>query len=116
MGELCKEWHIACLNLSKGAAGGSSYEDQFSIERDRPSEIQKAEEGRKDRPSHKYRGTLHGAASTQGAPLRGRIEAFHAMTDFRQKLARSAYLVALAASMAGWVWVLYEGVEWILGV
>ena len=38
------------------------------------------------------------------------------MNDFRHKLARSAYLVALAASMAGWVWVLYEGVEWILGV
>jgi hypothetical protein len=38
------------------------------------------------------------------------------MNDFRQKLARSAYLVALAASMVGWVWVLYAGAEWILGV
>ena len=104
------------LKPFEGRSRGSSYEDQLSIEHDRPSEIQKAEEGRKDQSSHKYRGTLHGAAPTPGAPLGGRIEAFRAMNDFRHKLARSAYLVALAASMAGWVWVLYEGVEWILGV
>jgi len=104
------------LKPFEGRSRGSSYEDQFTIARDRPSEIQKAEEGRKDRSSRNYRGTLHGAASPPRAHLRGRSEAFHAMNDFRQKLARSAYLVALAASMVGWVWVLYAGAEWILGV
>ena len=103
------------LKPFEGRSRGSSYEDQFTIARDRPSEIQKAEEGRKDRPSRKYRGTLHGTASTPGAPLGGRIEAFHAMNDFRQKLARSAYLVAVATSMIGWVWVLYQSFEWALG-
>ena len=38
------------------------------------------------------------------------------MNDLRQKLARSVYLAALAASMVAWVWVLYEGVEWVRGV
>ncbi len=38
------------------------------------------------------------------------------MNGFRQKIARLAYLTALAASMVGWVWVLYEGIGWALGV
>ena len=43
------------------------------------------------------------------------IEALRAVNGFRHKLARSAYLAALAASMVGWVWVLFQGVEWVLG-
>jgi hypothetical protein len=38
------------------------------------------------------------------------------MNGFRQKLARLAYLAVLAVSMVSWVWVLYEGVGWALGV
>jgi hypothetical protein len=38
------------------------------------------------------------------------------MKDLRQKIARSTYVAALAASMVAWVWVLFEGVEWVLGV
>jgi hypothetical protein len=38
------------------------------------------------------------------------------MNGFPQMLARSAYLAALAVSMVGWVWVLYEGLGWALGV
>ena len=34
----------------------------------------------------------------------------------RQKLASSVYLAGLAAAMAGWMWALYLGVEWALGV
>ena len=44
------------------------------------------------------------------------IEALRAVNGFRHKLARSAYLAALAASMVGWAWVLFQGVEWVLGV
>jgi len=38
------------------------------------------------------------------------------MNSFRQTVTRSVYLVALAASMVGWAWVLFQGVEWALGV
>ncbi|SDJ64915.1 hypothetical protein SAMN05444171_1121 [Bradyrhizobium lablabi] len=38
------------------------------------------------------------------------------MSDLRPTLARSAYLVALAASMVGWVWMILAGVGWVLGV
>ena len=37
------------------------------------------------------------------------------MNDLRQKLTRSAYLAALAGSMVAWLWVLYEGLEWVIG-
>jgi hypothetical protein len=37
------------------------------------------------------------------------------MNGLRQKIARSTYLAALAAAMVAWVWVLFEGVEWVLG-
>jgi hypothetical protein len=38
------------------------------------------------------------------------------MNDLRQKITRSTYLAALAATMVTWVWVLFEGVEWVLGI
>jgi hypothetical protein len=38
------------------------------------------------------------------------------MNRLRSVLARSAYLVALATGMVGWVWVLLTGVGWALGV
>ena len=38
------------------------------------------------------------------------------MNGLRPTLARSAYLTALAISMVGWLWALYEGLEWVLGV
>jgi hypothetical protein len=31
-------------------------------------------------------------------------------------LARSAYLAATTSAMLGWVWLLFEGLEWALGV
>jgi hypothetical protein len=33
----------------------------------------------------------------------------------RQKLARPVYLTAIALAMVGWMWVLFEGLEWVLG-
>ena len=38
------------------------------------------------------------------------------MNDLWQKITQSTYLAALAAAMVAWVWVLFEGVEWVLGV
>jgi len=38
------------------------------------------------------------------------------MSIWRQKLARSVYLAALAITMVGWVLALLEGLEWALGV
>ncbi len=38
------------------------------------------------------------------------------MTANREKLIRSVYLVAIAAAMAGWLWGLFAGVGWLLGV
>jgi hypothetical protein len=38
------------------------------------------------------------------------------MNARRGRLARSLYLSAIAMAMAGWIWVLFEGVEWVLGV
>jgi hypothetical protein len=37
------------------------------------------------------------------------------MSAPRQKLARSVYLAALAIAMAGWMWAMFEGVQWVLG-
>jgi hypothetical protein len=37
------------------------------------------------------------------------------MNGLRQKLSRSVYLAALAASMIGWLWVLFEGLGWVVG-
>jgi hypothetical protein len=37
------------------------------------------------------------------------------MIALRQGLARSAYLVAIATAMAGWIWMLFAGIEWMLG-
>jgi hypothetical protein len=38
------------------------------------------------------------------------------MTAWRERLARSLYLSAIAMAMVGWIWMLFEGVEWALGV
>jgi len=37
------------------------------------------------------------------------------MSAGRQKLERSLYLAAIAITMAGWMWALFEGLEWALG-
>ena len=38
------------------------------------------------------------------------------MKRVRSGFVRSAYLVALATSMVGWVWMLLVGAGWALGV
>jgi hypothetical protein len=37
------------------------------------------------------------------------------MSALRPRLARSAYLAAIATAMAGWMWMLFAGLEWMLG-
>lgn len=37
------------------------------------------------------------------------------MSAGRQTLERSIYLAALAISMAGWMWVMFQGLQWVLG-
>jgi len=37
------------------------------------------------------------------------------VSPLRQKLMRSGYLAVLATSMAGWIWVLFESLVWVLG-
>jgi hypothetical protein len=37
------------------------------------------------------------------------------MNILRQKLAQPVYLVAITAAMAGWMWMLFEGLQWMLG-
>jgi hypothetical protein len=39
----------------------------------------------------------------------------HAVSAWRQTLARSIYLAALAIAMAGWVWTLLSALGWMLG-
>lgn len=36
------------------------------------------------------------------------------MSALRQRLAPSVYLAAIAMAMAGWVWMLFAGLEWVL--
>jgi hypothetical protein len=38
------------------------------------------------------------------------------MNAWRGTLARSLYLSAIVIAMAGWILMLFEGVEWIFGV
>jgi hypothetical protein len=38
------------------------------------------------------------------------------MNFLREKLAQPVYLVAIAAATAGWMWMLFQGLEWVLGV
>ena len=38
------------------------------------------------------------------------------VSTLRQRLARSVYLASIAMAMAGWMWVLFEGLAWALGV
>jgi hypothetical protein len=37
------------------------------------------------------------------------------MNGLRQKLAGSVYLAAVAGSMVGWLWVLFEALGWVMG-
>jgi hypothetical protein len=37
------------------------------------------------------------------------------VSALRQMLARPVYLAAIAIAMAGWMWVLFEGLAWALG-
>jgi hypothetical protein len=38
------------------------------------------------------------------------------MAPLRQLLAAPVYLAATAIATLGWVWMLFEGVQWMLGV
>ena len=38
------------------------------------------------------------------------------MSALRAKFAPSIYLTAVALAMAGWIWMLFEGAAWVLGV
>jgi hypothetical protein len=97
-------------------ARGNFNEDHLSSCRHQSGKIQKAEEGCQEPFVAEHRATLHGVTAPPGTYFRGRIEALRAMNDLRQKIARSTYVAALAAAMVAWVWVLFEGVEWVLGV
>ena len=101
------------LQLLQGRGRGNSNENNLSIQPRRPSKIQKAEEGHEYPFIRQPCRALSGAAAAQGPHFRGRIKALCAMIGSRHTPARSA---ALAASVMGWVWVLYEGVGWALGV
>jgi hypothetical protein len=35
---------------------------------------------------------------------------------WRERVALSLYLSAIAISMAGWLWTLFEGLEWAIGI
>jgi hypothetical protein len=37
------------------------------------------------------------------------------VSALRQRIARSAYVAGIAIAMAGWIWMLFVGLEWVLG-
>lgn len=37
------------------------------------------------------------------------------MNIVRQKLEQYVYLAAIASAMAGWMWMIFEGLQWVLG-
>ena len=58
---------------------------------------------------------IYGIAASPGADIRGGILASQPVNALRKKLVRSGYLAAIAMAMAGWMWMLFEGLEWVLG-
>jgi len=80
--------------------------------------VQKAKAGKKRR---QHRAQVHGVAASSRADFRGGIVASSSVSASswvsagRENLVRSAYLAALGMAMAGWMWMLFEGLEWVLG-
>jgi len=38
------------------------------------------------------------------------------VNGIRQKLAQPVYLAAIGIAMVGWMWMLFQGIEWAFGV
>jgi hypothetical protein len=79
-------------------------------------EIQKVKDVREADRFLEHRTAISGIAQPEEAGVRGGIMAEYAMSAWRQKLAHSVYLAAIATAMVGWIWALLEGLEWALGV
>lgn len=90
-----------------------SHEAQQSGHNHRPSKVQKAEEDPQSFGQH--RTAIYGIAAVAGAVIRGGIVANHTVNIVRQKLEQYVYLAAIASAMAGWMWMIFEGLQWVLG-
>jgi hypothetical protein len=98
------------------AAGGSN-EEWLQVHDSRPAKVQKArEEGCEKSGFGQYRAPVYGIETAPGVDIRGGIMEKHPLNTTLQKLARSIYLTAIAVAMVGWIWVLFEGIGWVLGV
>jgi hypothetical protein len=89
--------------------GSPSY-DQWSFKIEKAEEIQEAYRLRK------HCAAIYGVAQPSETIIRGRIVACHAMRAGRQILTWSVYFAATTMTMVGWIWALFEGLEWALGV
>ena len=75
----------------------------------------KSKEGFEDYGFNQHRPAVHGIASFEGANIRGRSREELLMIALRKVLAAPIYLAAAAIATLGWVWMLFEGFQWMLG-
>lgn len=79
------------------------------------SKIEEAEESRQTCLLGQYRPALSGSSTIAGAGFPGGILAGWPVNSLLAKLVQPAYLIGLAASMAGWAWIIFVGLGWVFG-
>jgi len=81
----------------------------------RSSEAQKAKEIQEKSRFRQHRAAIHRIVAPPGADIRTGIMANRPVSALRQRLATPVYLASIAMAMVGWMWMLFEGLAWVLG-
>ncbi len=104
------------LGSRQAAAEGVSDETQLPTHRNWRGKVQKGEKSLQGSYHGQYVAAIYGIAAPPRADIRGGIRAEHPVNSMRQKLAQPVYLAAIGIAMVGWMWMLFQGIEWAFGV
>jgi hypothetical protein len=97
------------------ASRGGSNEKQSTGHNHGPLKAEKAKKRYEESRFGQHRAAISGIAASPGADIAGGIVTKHSVSALRQKLARSVYVPAIAMATVGWMWMLFAGLEWVLG-
>jgi hypothetical protein len=101
---------------ARAAAEGVPNEEQRPVHNHRPSKAKKTKKAQEKCRLGQHRAAIHGIAAPPRTDIKGGVLASRSVNVLRQRLVRSGYLAAIAMAMAGWIWLLFEGLQWVIGV
>jgi hypothetical protein len=94
---------------------GGSNEKQSAGHNHGPSKAEKAKKSYEESRFGQHRAAISGIAASPGADIGGRIVAKHSVSACVKSLQGPSIFPPIAMATVGWMWMLFAGLEWVLG-